>query len=103
MKEIVIEGFAHYKSSVRLKCYFFPSWPLTPVSPPVNLSTGPDLLPIAVSGGEGVHPDTIGMKTWIGGDRVVMVELVNFPVQPINFFFLVAVVVWFRAIVAKPG
>ena len=75
---------------------------LKPVAPPLDLSAGLDLLPITVSGGEGVHPDTIGMETWIYGDRVVMVKLVNFCIQPINFLLLVTVVVWLRAIVSKP-
>ena len=103
MEKVIIEGFAHYKSSAVLEGYFLPSWPLNPVAPPVGSPLGLHLLPVIVSGGDCVHPDTVGVEARVYGDRVGDVKLVNFSVQPVNLFFLVSIIVWLRAIILKPG
>ena len=54
-------------------------------------------------GGGGVHSHTICMEARVHWDSVVVVDLVNLTIQPVDLFFLIMIIKWLSAIVSKPG
>ena len=57
------------------------------MAPPVGFCSGFNQLAIHVCGGDGVHPNPVGVEPGIDGDGILVVEVVNLAIQPINFSF----------------
>ena len=75
--EVIVEGFAHFKSPIISQVHFIPSCCLKPMSPSVGLGLKALLLPIGVGDSGGVLADPIGVEARVLGDRVPVVQLVN--------------------------
>ena len=102
MKEVIVKGFAQFKPSAVLERDLLSPGTLEPVSPPVGSDVLLLLLPCDGGGGDGLHPNAVSMEARINWDRISVVDGVNLSIQPVNFFLLIMVIIWLRAIIAEP-
>ena len=68
--KVVVQGFAHFESSIISEVQHVAAHWLTPVLPPVGCDLGQVLLAKVVDEPPGGLSDAIGMETWVNGGRV---------------------------------
>ena len=76
---------------------------LAPVFPAMVLHMVVNLVTIPVFGSPGGGTNSIGVKPWVEGARVLDIQLVNLHIQPVNLLLLIHVVGWLRPVVVEPS